>query len=247
MDISGKVTPSLHPDYLKGKLEEAGIMDDTTLSNTAQAITTFSEAYEALREIHEAREAAARNPAWTEAAQTLNVAAFAEKKQASVLPKFEAVLKNLNTIARSIEAELLNPVQQQAGIGTLNEEVRRHVNAMPDLGKRIAFIRDAIKSGDTLTATAVLGAPCYLSGLGADIHQELLRGFHESQNPLAVKRLTAARVCIDHIENNAPLFLTGVTKAVGADWRKVQEMRKGDNQARAKLGMAARSAAVKLI
>lgn len=241
MDINTQITPSLHPELLKGRLQEAGLADEGILAGTAQAVTAFSEAYETLREIHDAREAAARNPAWTEGAQILNVAAFAEKKQAGVLSKFDAALKNLSTVAHSIEAELLNPVQQQAGIGTLNEEVRRHVNAIPDLGKRVEFIKEAIKSGDTLTATAVLGAPCYLSGLGAELHQELLRSFHESQNPLAVKRLNAARLCVEHLEKYSPMFLTELTKAVGADSRKVRELRKGDNQARAKLGMAART------
>ncbi len=42
-----------------------------------------------------------------------------------------------------------------------------------------------------MTATAVLGAPCYLSGLDPDLHAEYLRDWHNAQRPVEAKKIRA--------------------------------------------------------
>ncbi|MEJ2031665.1 MAG: hypothetical protein P8Y63_01185 [Deltaproteobacteria bacterium] len=125
---------------------------------------------------------------------------------------------------------LQGPIEQQAGLGTINEEIRRHVKAMGSK-ERHEFLEEANAKGDTKTMTAVLGALHYLTGILPTEHDYYLREFHMRRNLEAAKRLKVMKAALALLEKRAPLIFGKVEKAIGQPWRRVQLLRKTNNEA----------------
>jgi hypothetical protein len=70
MSININISPSLHPDSVTS-IEGYDEQVAPYLNGTLEA---FSTAYSGLNEIYKAKAAAAKNPAWNEASQVLQVA-----------------------------------------------------------------------------------------------------------------------------------------------------------------------------
>lgn len=218
--VSTKVTPALHVQNVYA-LE--GI-DDITRPYIAPVVTAMDDAYQSLEAIHKAREAAAKNPAWTDAQQLLQVSQFAEKHQKRVLKQIDSVVSNLDKGIKAMEEMLTGPLEQQAGMGTVNEEIRRHVKSMSSEERR-KFLSEANASGDTKTMTAVLGVPHYLTGMLPAEQAYYVREYHTRRSPDTAARLKVMTAARDLLNERAPLIHGEVEKAMGQNWRKVQMIR----------------------
>jgi hypothetical protein len=218
-NIDTRITPALHPlnvQELDGYSEEtAGILSKTE--------SAFAHAYEQLGKVFDASEAVRSDPTLTEAAAVLRIADYGDKAFMGMAKRFDDAAANLKTIIASIETELTAPVESKAS-SSLSAEIRSYVAKLPD-GERMSFVVKAIKDSDTRTASAILGAPAYLSGLTADIQAVLTRQFHEHSNPLQAKRLKAAQAGLELNGGRANLVFSAIQKAVGADHKKVARYR----------------------
>lgn len=208
-EIDSRITPALHPQNVRALPE----WDDETAAVLGQTETMFSEAYEALRGIWKAKEAAAKNPTLNEAAKLLQVDDFAARRIERVNKGFDAELGRLNRAVAHLDAELSQPVQSRAS-HPVAAEIRQYVREL-STGKRMTFIRQAIEAGDTLTSEAVLGGPAYLSGLDGSMAAVLLRTYHEKHNPAASKRLKALQAAKELVEQRGALAQAEAAKAVG--------------------------------
>jgi hypothetical protein len=94
-------------------------------------------------------------------------------------------------------------------------EVRAHTKGLQHDGERISAIRNMIRSGDDVSASAVLGAPAFLSGIDEETKALLVREYHEQFNPAMAKRLRAVTAARDLIDGRAGVLKKEATKAVG--------------------------------
>lgn len=207
--IDTRITPSLHPRRVK----EVDGYDDETALVLGQTETAFSEAYEGLRSIHDAKEAAMRDPRLNEAGALLKTDDYAEKVFGKITRAFDNELARLNKAINHIEGELSQPVESKAS-GSIAAEVRAHLKGLAP-GERMSVLRQAIDSGDVVVATAALGAPAMLSGIDPATQATLTRMYHEKQNPTLAKRRTAMTAARKLIEENAGLVFKERDKAVG--------------------------------
>lgn len=224
--ISTKVTPALHVH----NIETIEGLDDKTRPYIGPVATAMDEAYKGIESIYTAREAAAKNPAWTEAQQLLQVAQFAEKRQNQMLKRIDSVTRNLETQIKATDEMLQGPLEQQAGLGSVNEEIRRHVKGL-STDERHKFLQEANENGDTKTMTAVLGVPHYLTGMTATEQQHYLRLYHMRRNPDAAARLKVMQAALEILNTRAPLIHGEIEKAMGHDWRKVKSIREASSAA----------------
>jgi hypothetical protein len=218
-NIDVRVTPALHEDSVTN-LE--GYSDETAIY-VAPLREAFSDARVTLGKLHDARAAAAKNQAWTEAQQILLVAQEADKQQARLCKKFDGLRVSFEKQVASYDEQLSRPMREKAGMGSLNGEVRAHFKALSQ-EKRAKLLTEALEANDTDTLYAVLGAQPFLSGMMPAEHQHYTRLFHEKNNPELVRRLKVTRSALKAIEERAPLLFPQIEKAIGADRRKVREI-----------------------
>ncbi len=223
-NIDTRVTLSLHPDNVK-KVEG---YDDDTAHLLAPTLTAFSAAYEGLKQIHNARAAAGKNPTWNEASVLIQTQDFADKVLDKITRNFDGVRTNLVKGISAMEAELSRPVESKAA-HTIATEIRAHLKSLPKGSERTEVIRQAIVEGDHIVVAAALGAPAMLSGIDPAMQKVLTRVYHEHHNPQTAKRLKAMQGARDMIESKAGLVFTEMEKAVGASPHKVNALRKYKN------------------
>lgn len=99
-EIDTRITPALHPDTIKG----LDGYSEQTKSHVALIETAFSEAYEGVRSVYEAKAAAARNPTMNDAAKLIQVDDFANKKMARVLRSLDTASVRLDQASGSWRA-----------------------------------------------------------------------------------------------------------------------------------------------
>lgn len=218
--VSTKVTPALHVQ----NVEAIEGLDDKTRPYIGPVATAMDDTYQSLEAIHNAREAAAKNPAWTEAQQLLQVSQFAEKHQKRILKQIDSVVSNLNKGIKAMEEMLTGPLEQQAGMGSVNEEIRRHVKSMSSEERR-KFLSEANANGDTKTMTAVCGVPHYLTGMLPAEQAHYVREYHTRRSPETAARLKVMTAARDLLNERAPLIHSELERAMGASWGKVQKVR----------------------
>ncbi|MCG2841367.1 hypothetical protein L6Q21_10280 [Sandaracinobacter sp. RS1-74] len=218
-NIDHRVSGSLHPDIVNN----VEGYDEETSSILAGVRAAFAEAYRHFGQLHDAAQAAKEDPTLTEAAQLLQTADFGSKVIAVVAPKFDSARKNLESVVEGIEREFSAPLEGQTH-GVLSGEIRSFCKGL-DTGERMDFVRKAILDGDTRSASAVLGAPAYLSGLTPEMQQVLTRMFHAHHHPLQEKRLKVAKAGLELLDRNAGLIFKEVEKAVGPNARKIEHIR----------------------
>lgn len=202
----------------------------------------FSAAFEGLKAIRIAYDAAAKNQAWNQYQKLLNVAGAAEKKYQHMLGKFDSAIKNMSTAAKAMDESLSQPLEQQAGAGTINTEIREHV-AKLGTEARMKFMTDAIADRKSKVLTAILGAPAFLSGLPEGLHSSYTRMYWEKTSPEAVRRLTATRKAIELLEQRGPSVHRHVERAMGGQWSTVVALRRANSEAEKSLLMEQDSAA----
>lgn len=223
--VDVRVTAGLHPQNVAA-LE---LYNDETLLVLGPVVTAFDEAYKAVASVHNARDAAAKDPTLTEAAQLMKVQDHADrmfKRAAGALDSSMAVLKrNISTL----DSELSQPVEARAS-HSVSKEIRQHVKALPN-GERMGFVRKYIEKGDSDTVSAILGGPSFLSGIDEDMQAILLRMWHEKNSPAVSKRLKAMQAARDLIIRNSGLLHSELEKAVGAPAHEVKALRAAKSKA----------------
>lgn len=143
------------------------------------------------------------------------------------------VLDRLDKQIAHFEQELSQPLESRAAV-TIAAEVRKYVKDMT-VEARHKFLQQAIDDADHITASAVLGAPPYLSGLDANFQKTYTRMWHERTSPDLATKLKAVRGAKAVIEQRGGLIFKEVEKAMGAPWARVQALREGNDKALAAL------------
>lgn len=208
-EIDVRISPTLHP----GIAGEIADYDDDTRPLLGQTETAVSEAYNALRSIHDAKAAVAKNPTLNEYAQLVAVDDHATKVMKRVEGIWDRAIDTLNKNVVAMDKELNAPVEQRA-TATMASEIRSYFRSL-DPGPRMNALRKAIEAGDEITVTAVLGGRPYLSGLEPELHAEFLHDWHKAQRPLEAKRLGAMRQAADILNNRFKLLTKAASDAVG--------------------------------
>lgn len=210
-DVETRVSIGLDP--------EAAILtiadyDDDTASYVDPAKSAFTEAFSALRAIHDAKAAVAEDPTLNEAGQLLKVDDYAQKRMITkVYPLWDTASATLNAKVEAWEKEMTKAVESKAS-QQVSGEIRAHFKSLK-LGERMAAISEAIRDGDDVVASAVLGAPGMLSGIDNEMKPILLREYHERFNPGLAKRLRAVTAARDLIDGRVGVLKKEVAKAVG--------------------------------
>jgi hypothetical protein len=188
--------------------------DDDTASYVGPAKAAFTEAFASLRAIHDAKAAVVDDPTLNEAGQLLKVDDFAQKRMlAKVYPLWDTASSTLNAKVEAWEKEMTKAVESKAS-QMVSSEIRAHFKGLK-LGERMAAISQAIRDGDEVVASAVLGAPGMLSGIDDELKPHLVREYHERFNPQMAKRLRAVTQARDLIDGRMGVLKKEVAKAVG--------------------------------
>lgn len=209
-EVDVRVTVSLDPSNIAALSD----YDDDTRPLLGHAETTMSEAYEALKSIHDAKAGAAKNPTLNEYAQLVQVDDYATRRMGKVVESWGRSIDVLNANVTKLEKELYGPVEQRA-TASMASEIRAHFKGMDKESERFAMLRRAISEGDDVTVTAVLGGRPYLSGIDAETSELLLKEWNEKQRPLEAKKLRAMKATADLMNDRYPLFQSEWAKAVG--------------------------------
>lgn len=219
MDINTKVSPSLHPTVI----ESIEGYNEETASHVADALRAFTTAYTQLGKIHEFREAIAPDTSKTEDAKLLRVSDYATNRMNEATKAFDNADKGLLARIAHAEAELTTPLKATKAISGVAVEIRAHVKALP-VDERRAWFAEALEANDTASIEAVLAGPGYLSGLQAKEVAHYTRLYHEKLNPQMFQRLQVMKQAHIMLRERAGLVISGVQKAMGADFRKVQQV-----------------------
>lgn len=227
MDIDTKVTPSLHPH----NIEAIDGYDNETAPAVVEALGAFRTAYDALSNVHKAREAAAKDPTLTDAARLLRVADFAEQHLNTVTKKFDASRTNLVKAINALDNSLNEPLKLRAERPSIAAEVRAHVKAL-SAAERDKWFSERQRAGDMESLEMVLGAPGgYLSGMSDDERAVRTRMYHEMRQPVVAKRLKVMRAALEMLETRSSLVWGEFEKGIGSSARKVAALRNAKTEA----------------
>jgi hypothetical protein len=229
-NIDTRVSPALDPETyraIEGLTEE-------TAPFVGHVINAMNDAYVTVGKLHDARRMADSNGAWTEEQKILVVGKEAEKQKQRILKKIDLADRDLSANIAHVEAQLMEPLAERAGLGTLNGEVRAFVRGL-NRSEREAFMRDALERADEATLTAVLGAQPFLSGLTPIDREHYLRQHHSKKRPDLVRRLDVMRRFADMLGRSGPIVHRQFEKAVGAKPAVVRAINEANAQAEAAL------------
>ncbi len=225
-NVDHRISPSLHPENVKS----IDGFDEQTAPYLAPTMTAFSTAYEGVRAVLAAKEAAAANPTWNEAQQIIHTDDFAQKHLARITKSFDVTRSNLDKAIVALEQQLTTPIESKAA-ASIAGEIRAFVRDMPT-EKRHAFIQQALDAADHVTLGAVLGSPPYLSGLDANFQAVYVRHYHERNSPELAQRLKAMKGAKQMIEERAGLVFESMARAVGAPPHKAKALREAKTAAK---------------
>jgi hypothetical protein len=217
--VNTRISPSLHPDNvtsLDGYEELQGF-------GLAQTVNAFKTAYEALDAMWSAKDAVSKNTSWTEDRRIVELSKLGERKWDTIAKAFDDSRANLLKQIESYENELTAPVVSKAA-SSVSAEIRKHVKDM-SLSERVAFVQQAMQDGDTVTLSALLGAPSYLSGMTNDAQKVYVRQYRERMEPEKAKRMKLAQAAADLLMERGALIAKELEKAVGASPQKAAVLR----------------------
>ncbi|MGE3970527.1 MAG: hypothetical protein AB7E78_04130 [Porticoccaceae bacterium] len=225
--IDIRITPSFDARAVEGQI--LGETKSAAAQEHAKpTVTLFAGLHQDLARLHAARQALEQDPTSTPEARAVQLAKTAEKLGARIGQRMTEHLSRLESDIGALEAALSAPVTEQAA-RPVAQEIRAHFKGL-STSERSSAARMAIQNGDDITATAILGAPPYLSGLQADMQQTLLSMYHKSRNPDSAEKLEVLRRSRDILVNNSALVRGELIAAVGAqpdeaaEWQKRQDV-----------------------
>jgi len=224
-DTDHRITPSLHPGLVRAL--ESFTEDDASF--IGQAETAFSTAFEGLRQLHNASEKGRKNPSWTEAEAVIQTQVMADKVIERATRAFDSAGANLDKTIAAYEAQLSQPVESQAA-HAVSAEIRAHVKGL-STGERLQFIQNVIAKGDHVSASAVLGAPAYLSGLEEETATAMTRHYQAKASPEVARRLDLLKATRALIDDHAGKIFKEAEKAVGMHPTRVAQLRAAKSEA----------------
>lgn len=206
--------------------------DETTSGYVAAAYDAFDLSYRSIQQVIDARNKVNENTAWSEDARLLKIADFASAKQEAATRAMDSAHSRLASGIKSLEESLDKPLEQQAGVGTVNEEIRRHLKGLSSK-ERGELLADALREKDGKTIIAVAGAPHYLSGISKERRALLTREWNELTQPEVVKRLGVMKRALELVDRNGPLILGQIERALGGKdvWLRIQRAKQRDKAA----------------
>ncbi|MDK8265648.1 hypothetical protein QP835_15300 [Pseudomonas oryzihabitans] len=220
MDINTSVSAGLHPAVI----ENIEGYNEDTASHVADALHAFTTAYDKLGKINQFREAIAPDTSLTEDAKLLRVSDYAGNRMGEATKAFDNADKSLLQRIDHLERELSAPLKATKSTTGLTVEIRAHVKALPT-DERRAWFSDALEANDATSIEAVLAGPGYLSGLNTEEVAHYARLYHEKLNPQAFQRLQVMKQAHALLRERSQLVFSGVQKAMGSDFAKVQKVR----------------------
>ncbi|MDB5678392.1 hypothetical protein [Sphingomonas bacterium] len=229
-DIDTRVSPALDPETYRA----VEGYNDTTRMFVDDVVNAFNDIYVTVGKVHDARQLAEKNPAWTPENRILIVGQEANKQKDRAVRRLALAERDLRARIAHTECELTSPLTERAGLGSLNGEVRSFVRGL-DRSKREAFMREALERDDGPTLEAILGAQPFLSGLTPLDHEHFLRLHHVKRNPHLVVRLDLMKRFLDMIERNGSIVHVQFDKAIGAKPSVVGALQVANDQALAAL------------
>lgn len=230
--IDSRISPALDPEVFRAV---DGYDEDTRLFVDGVA-NAFNDIYVTCGKLHDARELWERNPAVTKENAVIIVGKEADKQKQRVLNRLMLAERDLRSNIKHAESQLMEPLTEQAGLGSVNGEVRSFVRGL-DRSEREKFMRAALDRNDEPTLTAILGAQDFLSGLTAIDRDYYLRQFHEKKRPELVRRLDVMNRVLGLFERALPIVHTAFDKAVGAQPSVVAKLEQANEQAKAALNI----------
>lgn len=219
MDVSDKVSPSLHPSNVKAI---KGYNDSTSIY-VAPVVDAFKFAYEGLENIWTAREAASKNPTWNEPEQIIRTDDYADKIFNKITAKFDSTMDGLKRGINHVEQELAAPITD-SGSTSVAAEIRSHAKSLSPEERR-RFLSDAQQARDHITLGAVLAAPGYLSGIDETERQLWTRRYHEANSPELAQRLQVMKAAQGLLDTRCGMVFSERERAVGAAPHKVRALR----------------------
>lgn len=194
----------------------------------------FANAYNGLTAINAAVVALRSDPTVTPDAAVVKAVAQAERKHDHIHQTFCNTAERLHKTIETLEKSLSAPVEQMAGLGTVNDRIRDHAKSL-DTGKRGKFIEEAFKKRDEKTLTALCGAPGYLSGMEDAAHALCIKRFNELREPETTRRLAVLREAATLLDRASPIAITSVERALGSSFRRAKELKAGAERSDAAL------------
>ena len=219
------VSPSLHPAVISSI---PGYEQNKGYCGGAEE--AFNIAYKTVEDVIATRKTVQVDESRTPKAKALAVANKAEQYLARLQKTHGAAWERLDNGIKHIETQLSAPLEQQAGAGSVNGEIRSHAKSLKR-DERMRMIEDALKRGDVKTCGAILGAPAYLSGLNDEEHKHFTRKFHEATNPELVSRLNVITQVKQKLEQSKDIIKMELERAVGLSPIELQRLREGSKAA----------------
>lgn len=203
-------------------------------------VNAMSGLHSACASIIQSRLAVQQDPTLTDAARAIAVADLADKLTAKVTKSVDASLAMLKKTIAAERAELSKPLAAAVN-PELGREIRAHCKALKP-AERLGFLQARARAGDTVTLSAVLKAPAYLSGVESDVLNTLNQELNRALNPQAVKRLAMLEAADERLSHAGAIFIASAERAVGVKHGVVAKLR--EQQARARKSLAALGATV---
>lgn len=224
-EIRTNVSPSLHPAMItniEGYEQHKGYCGG--------AEDAFNFAYKSIQDVISTRHTVQLDESRTPKAKALAVATKAEQYMQRLQKTHSGSWDRLESGIRHIEKQLSEPLEQFAGAGVVNGEIRSHAKSLKH-EERTKLITDALQKGDAKTCGAILGAPAYLSGLSEEQHKHYTRMYHEATQPELVSRLNVITQVKQKLEQSRDIIINEMEKAIGLSGAELQRLRDGSKAA----------------
>ncbi|WP_018275686.1 hypothetical protein WKI13_18930 [Teredinibacter turnerae] len=225
-NISTHVSPTIRPENITGLPG----YNEQTKGYVSSSVNALKIATTAIDDTIKARLAVNADPSRNPKAKVLAVADYAEKQDSQLQKLFEKTADDLLKRIAHKESELSKPVEEFAGIGHVASEIRNHLKNT-DRDKRMAFLNEALESGDDKTLKSILGAPSYLSGLTDLEHKHYTKLFHQKANPEIAAQINLMSGALDKLKNAHKVIRKQFDEAIGANAVEVAKLRAANSAA----------------
>jgi hypothetical protein len=183
-------------------------------------------AFRAAESIVAAAQARAANTLETPLKNQQAARAYSRRKLAETLPALDAAIARGITAVANLEQIIATSLSKAATAWTFANATREHVRSLPDGSARVEFIMRDLR-GDAQAASAVIGAPGYLSGLSDGQHAMLAEAHRRAVFPAEAARAAAITEGVGILTDGGQLFMQRVhamfdDKTLGAAAMKEQ-------------------------
>lgn len=227
VQISADVSPGLHPDALINHADT--LVDGEAMDVGAVAYSSGRSALASLYKSQadiEVAHVACSGPHQVGRSASTGKPILAQGVKPEMAPALrEAMMTNFARVAQQIDASVgtidssitklqadvdavLKPKADSALVASELAQIRDYVKNLPDDGKRMSFLHDAVfVQKDASVAHAVLHSSCWLSGLTREQQAQIRSLASEALNPRAWKQLNAAVAVRKHVSDSMSNYI----------------------------------------